>query len=164
MKRSPESAPFNTSLNYEDAYICPVCRHGQISALVLMDAFACNFCRHIFTANLQEQSVQIVDNSQPLAWRWTGQAWRMAHQMNADQTLLIWVVGLALVLFPTTLIGVMSYMFPPLGGTASRFPQIWTGLTFLLHFLLVAWLIAEHHQFALYVSCKVRLQSLMGRR
>ena len=30
-------------LNYQDTYICPVCRHGQIAALTLMDAFACDF-------------------------------------------------------------------------------------------------------------------------
>ena len=163
MKRSLESAPSSQSLNYEGVYICPICRHGEISALTLMDAFACNFCRHIFTANLREQSLQVVDNSHPLTWRWTGNTWRAAHDVHADQTILLWFVGLILICLPPTLVGLASYMFPPLDDQMSMVPTLWTSLTFLLHFLLVAWLIAEHYQFPAYVSCKIRLQGLANR-
>ncbi|MEP0870613.1 hypothetical protein NDA01_12440 [Trichocoleus desertorum AS-A10] len=163
MKRSPQST-ISRNLSYQEVYTCPICRHGEIAGMTLMDAFACNFCRHIFTANLREQSVQVVDNSHPLAWRWNGQAWRGLHQVDGDQTVLIWLIGLILVVLPSALVGLASYMFPPLDDSPSNsVPLLWTSLTFCLHFILVAWLVAEHHQFPLYVACKVRLQGLTNR-
>ncbi|MBD0269899.1 MAG: hypothetical protein ICV77_16605, partial [Cyanobacteria bacterium Co-bin8] len=48
------------SVDSGSTYLCPVCRHGQIEAMTLMDAFACNFCRHIFEVNLEQQTVQVV--------------------------------------------------------------------------------------------------------
>ncbi len=154
-----------TSLSYQGAYICPVCRHGQITSLTLMDAFACSFCRHIFTANLAEQSVQVVDSSQPMSWRWNGRRWQGAHQDDLNLTIVIWLVGIALVVFPPALIGLSSYTFPPLPGSRwSWLPAAWVSCTFVLHFLMVGWLIAEHYQLPLYVSSKVRLQTLLGQR
>lgn len=149
-------------LSYQGSYLCPVCRHGQISGLMLMDAFACNFCHHIFTANLQEQSLQVVDSSQPLVWRWNGQTWKMAHQINVELTWLIWMMGLFLILVPAGITGLMAYILPSADGW--WFPVFWTGLTFLLHFTLVFWLLAEHHQFPLYATWKVRLRNWLGQR
>jgi len=51
-----------TQLNYHDTYSCPVCRHGKIAALPLMEAYACNFCQHIFTANLEQQVLKMASN------------------------------------------------------------------------------------------------------
>ncbi len=75
-KSSDRSGLERRSLNFHETYICPVCRHGQIAELTLMDAFACNFCRHIFTANLREQSIHVEDSSQPMTWRWNGRNWQ----------------------------------------------------------------------------------------
>jgi hypothetical protein len=163
--QSPKSATESRSLSYQDVYVCPVCRHGQISTLTLMDAFACNFCRHIFTADLRKQSVQVVDSSQPLSWRWNGRNWQSAYQDDLDLTLVIWLVGIALVVLPPALIWLSHHTFPPLeGSTWDWFPAAWIGLTFLSHFTLVAWLMAEHYQFPIYVACKVRLRDLWGWR
>ncbi|UBF27755.1 hypothetical protein K9N68_07530 [Kovacikia minuta CCNUW1] len=153
------------SLNYQETYICPVCRHGQISSLTLMDAFACGFCRHIFTANLQEQSIRVEDSSQPMTWRWNGRHWQSAHQLDADLTFVVWLVGASLVILPPGLIWLSSHTFPPLRGSALYwFPSFWIGLSFCLHFLFVAWLLAEHYQISLYVACRVRIQDWLGRR
>jgi hypothetical protein len=146
-------------LNYQDSYLCPICRRGHISALTLMDAFACNFCRHIFTANLREQSVHVEDSSQPMAWRWNGRTWQAANQPDRDLTAIIWLVGSTLMVMPPTLIWLSYHIFPPLGGsTWQQFPLIWVGITFACHFLLVAWLLAEHHQIPFYVALKVLWQ------
>ncbi|HEY9645238.1 MAG TPA: DUF2396 family protein, partial [Chroococcidiopsis sp.] len=103
------------SLSYDESYLCPICRHGQISSLVLMDAFACNFCRHIFTANLAEQTVQVVDSSQPMSWRWNGRTWRFAHQPDdLNLTVMIWLIGAVLVMLPSALVWLSAYTFPPL--------------------------------------------------
>lgn len=153
------------TLSYQESYLCPVCRHGQISAIALMDAFSCNFCRHIFTADLPNQSVRVEDSSQPMSWRWNGHSWQTLYQLDVDLTAVVWLVGLVLVLLPPTLIWLSSHTFPPLHGSAWYwFPSVWIGLTFVLHLGFVSWLLAEHYQFPLYVACKVRLQMLLGRR
>ncbi|NJP08123.1 MAG: hypothetical protein HC866_00480 [Leptolyngbyaceae cyanobacterium RU_5_1] len=152
-------------LSYQNTYLCPVCRHGQISAIVLMDAFACSFCRHIFTADLRDQSVRVEDSSQPMTWRWNGHAWQATNQMTADLTIMIWLVGTVLVVLPPSLIWISSHMFPPMqGSTWYWFPTIWVALAFLSHFSFVAWLLIEHYQLPFYVTCKVWLRELVGRR
>ncbi len=162
---SAQGAIARRSLNYQDVYLCPVCRHGQISALMLMDAFACDFCRHIFTANLRDQSVHVEDSSQPMTWCWNGRKWQAANQLDVDLTIGIWLVGLALTILPPGLIWLSSHTFPPLQGSAwSWFPTVWISLTFLIHFFFVAWLLVEHYQVPFYISYKVRLQTVLGRR
>lgn len=158
---SPEWRP----LAYQDTYGCPVCRHGQISAIALMDAFACSFCRHIFTANLAEQSLRVEDSPQPMGWRWNGTRWKPLRHSDVDIAALLWSIGTALVVLPPTLVWLSSHTFPPLPGSAwAQFPLIWVGLTFGLHFTFVAWLLAEHYQVPLYVTTKVRLGMALGRR
>ena len=149
------------ALTFQETYICPICRHGHIESLTLMDAFACNFCRHIFTANLREQSIHVEDSSQPMTWRWTGRNWQAANQLDVDLTVVIWLVSVALVVLPPSLIWLSSHAFPPLDDSpGSWLPTVWIGLTFALHFVFVSWLMAEHYQFPFYVSSKVRLQRL----
>lgn len=154
-----------SSLNYQGTYICPVCRHGQISTLALMDAFACNFCRHIFTANLRNQSVQVVDSSQPMSWRWNGRKWQSTHQDDPNLTFVIWVIGVVLVTLPASIVWLMSYLFPPLPGSLwAWFPRVWLGCTLGVHLLMVAWLLAEHYQLPLYISSRIRLRGWLERR
>lgn len=154
-----------TTLNYQSAYICPICRHGQIAALAMMDAFACDFCRHIFTGNLQQQTVQVVDSAQPMAWRWTGRTWQGVHRGDANLTVVVWLISAVVMLLPPSLVWLSAYIFPPLPGSRwAWFPAVWVGCTFFLHFTMVAWLIAEHYQFPFYVSSKIRLQTLFDRR
>ena len=153
------------TLNLQETYICPVCRHGQIAELTLMDAFACNFCRHIFTANLREQSIHVEDSSQPMTWRWNGRNWQAANQLDVDLTLVIWIVGVILVVLPPALIFLSSRLVPPLeGSTLDWLPNVWVGLTFLTHFSFVAWLMIEHYQLPIYVSSKVRIRQWLERR
>ena len=163
--KSATASAERRSLNYQETYLCPVCRHGQISALTLMDAFACDFCRHIFTANLQEQSVHVEDSSQPMTWRWTGRSWQAANQIDMDLTIVIWLVGVALVVLPPSLVWLSSHTFPPMAGSSWYwFPTVWVSLAFFSHFSFVAWLLAEHYQVPFYVAFKVRLQSALGQR
>jgi rubredoxin len=152
-------------LSYQDSFVCPVCRHGEISAITLMDAFACNFCRHIFTANLKDQSIRVEDSSQPMSWRWNGTSWQSANSLDTDLTILIWLIGLALVILPPTLVGLSSYTFPPTPGSIWYwFPIIWVSLAFMSHLSFVSWVLAEHYQFPFYVTFKIRLRNLLGQR
>jgi rubredoxin len=153
------------SLSYQDTYICPVCRHGQITGLTLMEAFACNFCRHIFTANLVDQSVQVVDSSQPMTWRWNGRSWQVAYHDDPNLTMVVWVIGIVLVILPASIVWLLAYLFPPMpGSTWAWFPSLWVGCTFGIHLLMVSWLLAEHYQLPIYVASRIRLREWLGRR
>lgn len=153
------------SLNYQETYLCPVCRHGQIQAITLMDAFACEFCRHIFTANLPEQSVHVEDSSQPMTWRWNGFTWQAANRIDLDLAIAVWAIGAVLVFLPPALIWLSSHTFPPMRGSIWYwFPTFWSGLAFVSHFLFVAWLVAEYYQFPPYVASKVRLARVWQQR
>lgn len=140
---------FHNPLSYYDAYTCPVCRHGKIAALPLMEAFACNFCRHIFTANLEKQVITMADGQLPLTWHWTGQNWQGMTTRNS----LGWgyrVGAIAFVVLPTAIMGLGAYLFPALPGSRlSWFPWVWTGLTFFSHLACILWLILEYYQFPL---------------
>ncbi|MDX2213555.1 MAG: hypothetical protein SFY66_09720 [Oculatellaceae cyanobacterium bins.114] len=152
-------------LSYQKTYICPICRHGQIAELTLMDAFACDFCRHIFTANLTEQSVQVVDSSQPMSWRWNGRNWRVAYQDDFNVTVLIWLFGVVLVVVPGAIVGLSAYTFPPLPDSPwDWFPMTWVACTFLVHLVMVVWVMVEHYQVPWYIAGKIRVRSLLGYR
>jgi hypothetical protein len=154
-------------LSYQGVYACPVCRHGQISQLVMVDAFACNFCRHIFTANLKEQSLRLEDSNQPFRWRWTGSNWQPLRWSASDRssstdqevTLAVWLIAIALLILPPSLIWLSYHTFPPLPDSPwDWFPLVWTIASLLIHFLLVLWLLVEHYQLPAYVSLRLRLQ------
>lgn len=154
-----------SALNYQDSYVCPVCRHGQISAMTLMDAFACSFCRHIFSANLPTQSIQVVDSSQPMSWRWNGQKWQSVYRDAPSLTLVVWLIGIILVTLPGSIVWLSSALFPPLPtSTWAWFPKVWVICTFGIHFLMVSWLVVEHYQLPLYVSTRIRVAQWLGRR
>ncbi|MDJ1175636.1 hypothetical protein [Roseofilum capinflatum] len=153
-------------LNTHDTYTCPLCRHGQISALTLMDAFACNFCRHIFSANLQQQTLQLADGDRPFAWYWTGKTWINATMgRSGDRSYLLWLLSLPLILLPPTLIGLASYIFPPDPQSSGAWlPLVWTGLTLLTHLLLVAWLMFEYYQWPFFQAILIRWQQRLSPR
>ncbi len=143
-------------LGFENTYQCPACGSGELSAIALMDVFACDFCRHMFTANLQTQSVQLADSLQPKAWQWNGWKWRIAHQQTDTAAALVWVFGGVLTVMPVALIALSNYVFPPLDS--SNFPMMWTGLTLISHGAMSGWLLAEYHQWPWYISGRIRLQ------
>ena len=145
------------NLSYQQVYRCPVCGSGQISAIAMMDVFACDFCRHMLTANLQAQSVQLADSLRPMGWYWTGYRWRAAHQSETKAT-LVWAFCIFLILTPVLLISVSNYVFPPSGGV--KFVVSWILLTGIAHGLIAGWLLSEYHRWTWYIASKIRLQRL----
>lgn len=148
------------SLSIDQVYRCPACGSGELSAIALMDVFACDFCHHMFTANLQTQSLQLADSQLPMAWRWNGERWRTAHQGNTAAP-VIWTFCGGLMVTPVLLIALSNYIFPPLNG--SNFPVMWTGLTFVSHGVIATWLLSEYHRWPWYVSGRIRLQRMRER-
>ncbi len=165
LKAPLESSVKRRRLEMDGSYICPVCRHGHLEAIVLMDAYSCHFCRHIFTVDLVEQTVRVEDSAQPASWRWTGIKWQAANRADVDLTIAVWVLSAIITILPPTLIWLSSHTFPPLEGSGwSWFPTVWITLSFSIHFLMVAWLLVEHYQLPVYVALKVRLGNLFGMR
>jgi hypothetical protein len=149
-------------LDFAHRYPCPVCRHGDLEGLFLVDAFSCGFCRHVFTVDSTSQYLCLEDTAQLLQWRWTGDRWVSSRSvMTQDSRLLLWGFSLALVILPTSIVGLFSYIFPPLlseGGTS--FPLLWTGLTFLSHASIVGWFCLEYYQIPVYLILKFYIQRL----
>ncbi|HAA32959.1 MAG TPA: hypothetical protein DCE56_41120 [Cyanobacteria bacterium UBA8553] len=161
MHSSKNSAKF---LSYQDVYPCPICRLSQLKVMSLMDAMACDSCHHIFTADLQRQQLKMADRQPPLTWYWNGKNWTGAHLEGVEWGKIYWFFALAIVVFPTSIIGLAAYTFPPTpGSTLSWLPFAWTGLTFVSHLSLVGWLVAEFYQFPVRTYLRVRLQQLFHR-
>ncbi len=151
-------------LNYQEVYPCPVCRLGQLQAMSLMDAMACESCRHIFTLDLERQLLKMPDRQPPLIWGWNGRNWTGAHLEGVEWGWTYWLLAMAFVIFPPTLIGLAAYTFPPEpGSTLSWLPIAWTGLTFLLHLAIIGWLVMEFYQFPVRVYLRVRWQQIFDR-
>ncbi|MGD1851627.1 MAG: hypothetical protein ACFCBU_13870 [Cyanophyceae cyanobacterium] len=175
--RSPESTdiranPQFAKLQEDGIYPCPVCRHGTVATMPLMDAFSCDFCRHIFSADFEEQVLRVEDSAQPLRWQWrSNKTWRPARYTKAAATPTFWTTAVAIAVIPPALVGTSQYLFPPLSGTKSAIPvppHLWLGLTVLIHGAIASWLLLEHHQWSAYVSLKVQgqdwVEKLLGWR
>jgi hypothetical protein len=151
-------------LNLDQTYSCPICRHGQLSSMIMMDAFSCSFCRHIFTANLEQQILRLADSPSPLAWVWTGKTWKGKSQIDRP---LGWGLSFAIAVFvvlPTALVGCSVYYFPPLPGSRLAWlPLVWVGLTFVLHGFCMGWLLLEYYQIPLALYGQALCDRLLGR-
>ncbi len=159
----PDSPSPPNRLDYIGTYICPVCRHGEISSLSLMEALACDFCRHIFTVNLEQQVITMADSQLPLTWRWTGQTWK-GIQQEVDTLWAYWFAGTLFVLLPTAIVGLGAYLFPPLPESPLAWlPLFWTILTFLTHLACLGWLMLEYYQIPLALYFQAVWQRLVSR-
>jgi len=164
MASSSPQPPQSQSLEYSpsllqtaEVYQCPVCRSGQLRGMALMDAFSCDFCRHIFEANLEQQTVHLADGTQRMGWRWQGRRWQTLHRGNGV-TPVLWMASGVLVGLPTGLVALGAYIFPPLEDSpGSSLPFIWCIATLSAHSLMVLWLWAEHYQMPSYIAARVWL-------
>lgn len=148
----------------EGEYSCPVCRHGKIAAMPLMETFACNFCQHIFTANFDKQLLKMADSQLPLTWYWNGRSWKGIHREGAEVGWGYLVFGLSFIIFPTSIVGLGTYLFPPLPDTPlSWLPVFWTILTFLTHLLCLVWLVIEYYQFPIFLYAGAIKRRLLAR-
>lgn len=129
---------------------------------MLTEAFACEFCRHILSANIQEQQVQVVDSSQPLTWLWNGHRWRLTRTENSEEISgLVIFTAIVLIVIPASLVWLSGIIFPPLDSTSQiTFSAVWALLTLLSHLIFVLWLIGEYYQIPFYVAVKVRVLRL----
>ena len=154
-------------LDLAESYPCPVCRHGKVNEMTMMEAFSCELCRHILSADLQKQQVQVVDSSQPLTWSWNGTRWQLVREENAAEiSALILFTAFFLTLFPAGLVWLTGLIFPPLPSASAQisFSSFWAILTLLTHLGFVLWLLGEYYQLPFYVAAKLRVLQLQTSR
>ena len=133
-------------------YPCPVCRHGKLAQMPLMETFACSFCQHIFTANFDKQLLKMADSQLPLTWYWNGKIWKGIHREGTEVGWAYFIFALGFILIPTSIIGIGAYLFPPMDSSLmSWFPVIWTIFTFCAHLFCIIWLVIEYYQFPIFL-------------
>ncbi|MEM1367121.1 MAG: hypothetical protein AAGG02_03725 [Cyanobacteria bacterium P01_H01_bin.15] len=139
------------SIELTHTYPCPICRHGEISTIALMDVFGCNFCQHLFEVSPNYDQLKTADSHLTLSWSWSGRAWRRAQAKDgALNPRLYWLLGGIFVFLPPSLVGLAAYLFPPMpGSNLAWLPWAWTGLTLLTHLGFLLWLMLEYYQFPL---------------
>lgn len=130
----------------------------------LMEAFACNFCRHIFTANLEQQILNLADSQLPLSWRWNGSRWQGTQRQKMEFGWGYAIAAIAFVFLPTVLVGSSAYFFPPLPGSRLAWlPLFWVFLTFIVHLALIFWLVLEYYQFPLVLYLRSWRERILSR-
>jgi hypothetical protein len=156
-----------TSFDYRGAYPCPVCRFGKITNMPMMEAMCCDFCQQIFTVNLEQQQLVMPSRQPALIWRWNGFSWTEAELEGVEFGWGYGIAALAFVIFPTSVIGIVAYYFPPHPDVLfSWVPYMWTILTFLSHLSIIVWLFIEVYQIPVgaYLRAIARLRyRTMGR-
>ena len=155
-----EWAEFNR-FHAKGEYSCPVCRHGKVSEMPLMEAFSCNFCQHIFTTNFDKQLLKMADSQLPLTWYWNGKTWKGIHREGVEIGWSYVLVALAFVLLPTAIVGSGMYLFPLESNSLLYWlPLTWTILTFCAHLFCVIWLIIEYYQFPIFLYVRALKRKL----
>lgn len=159
------STDFPLPLSLNGSYTCPVCRHGQVAAMPMMETtFSCSFCRHLFTANWEKQWLKMVDSQLPLTWHWNGQNWQGIHHEGIEPIWVYRLAAVALIILPPTLVGLAEYLFPPMPGSPLAWlPTFWTILTFVLHLAFVGWLFVQYYQFPVLMYGRALGQRWLGR-
>lgn len=148
---------------FEDrqTYPCPACRCGTLTPITLTEALGCEICRHIFTLDVDQHLLKMVDREPPITWRWTGQQWRGQHLGQLEINWIYWFLGFVLVLMPPGLIAVSGLLFPPVSGSAwVWFPLIWASITLVAHLTMVIWMVTEAYQFPLLLYLRTKWQQL----
>jgi hypothetical protein len=158
----PNPHPFH-SLSFSNRYRCPICQHGNLAELVMIDAFACDFCRHIFTANLETQILIVEDSLQKLAWRWTCDRWLPVVQTEINLSITLWVVAIGIMVLPALLVGLPMVIFEPVNPSNLWFPRFWFVATLVGHSTVGLWLLMEYYQWPPYITAKARLRIALGR-
>jgi hypothetical protein len=140
-------------------YPCPACRCGNLIPITLTEALGCETCRHIFTLDLNQQTLKMVDREPSITWRWTGQHWRGQHLGQIEINWIYWLLACVLILMPPGLIAVSGLLFPPVSGSGwVWFPLVWAGITLFAHLSMVVWMVTEAYQFPLLLYVRTKWQ------
>ncbi|NMF56761.1 hypothetical protein [Pseudanabaena yagii] len=131
---------------------CPICRHGAIAEMPMMDSLGCNFCNHIFViekeSNSMRQILRMADTISTLRWVWNGKGWENANEVQVYTSRWLVVVGILLVLVPTAIASLAVYLFPTEPDVPlAWFPKFWAIATFFGHLFVLLSITQDYVQF-----------------
>lgn len=151
--------------NGQEVYPCPACRLGQIQTMPLMEAMACDACQHIFTIDPERQRLSTVDFSSPLAWYWNGRNWIGSHVVNVKLSWNHYIIAIAFVMLPPSLVGFSAYWAWARTANASLplLSIVWMGLTFLMHLSLISLSVIGFYRFSVGTYFRVVGRNLLSR-
>ena len=131
-------------------YPCPICHHGKISQMTMMESFACSFCQHIFTINFAKQSLKLIDAQLLLSWHWNGKRWRSGRSGQIDLGIVHLIFGLIFISLPTSIVAVSTFIFPPLPGSPFAWlGPVWIISTLIAHLFCLVVIVIEYYQWPL---------------
>ncbi|MBE9116107.1 hypothetical protein IQ249_09390 [Lusitaniella coriacea LEGE 07157] len=83
-------------IDLNQAYPCPSCRRGTLSAIALTEALGCNRCQQIFVLEDKNRALEQLSTTYPYkrSWRWTGKRWIKARVRRGDRYLLVALIGI----------------------------------------------------------------------
>ena len=158
----PNSKLLKSSFDYKGEYPCPLCRVGKITHLTLMEAMSCDFCHQIFSVDIEQQQIKMPSRQPPLIWNWNGFHWTEAQLEGVELGWGYVLAALAFIFIPTMFVGGIAYNFPPKSDMPLTWiPSIWTGFTFLCHFIIIFWLFIEIYQIPVMAYWRALQQRLM---
>lgn len=81
-------------IDLETTYPCPCRKRGQLSPIVLTDAFGCNQCHQIFVVRADGYVLEQLSSIYPYQqlWYWTGKDWILVRR-PFHQHGFAWLIG-----------------------------------------------------------------------
>ena len=108
-------------------------------------------------------TLKVEDTAFPLSWQWNGQHWQAQAQAEAPLLQWLWCLCAAIILIPSSLMGMAVHLFPPTPRSpGAQFSHIWLGLTIMGHSSVALWLLCEHYQWPIYQRLKLWLNRAMA--
>ncbi len=146
---------------------CPVCMRGAIAEMPMMESLACNFCNHIFMLENELESdrktLKMADTISTLRWIWTGQRWVNANAVQVYTSRWLSVLGILLVLVPTSIASLAAYLFPPEPDVPlAWFPKFWAIATFCGHLIVLLSITRDYTQFPIQAYWRSIKRSFMA--
>jgi hypothetical protein len=131
---------------------CPVCMHGTIAPMPMMESLACDFCNHIFileqSADQRQQFLKMADTISLLRWTWTGKRWENANAVQVYNSRWLSILGILLVLVPTAIASIAVSLFPTEPDVPlAWFPKFWAIATFFGHLFVLLSITRDYTEF-----------------
>jgi hypothetical protein len=94
-RKSNPVVPNLHRIDLQQKYPCPCCR-GQISQIVLTEAFGCDQCQKIFVLQEDGYAIEQASTLRPLHWRWDGKRWRLVNMVALSSWSIVAAILLSL--------------------------------------------------------------------
>ncbi len=109
------------TLDFDQTYPCPACRHGVLVPITLTEAWGCDRCKQIFEQREEPNTVGKLATPyhRQRTWRWNGKQWVMGRKfvkpkainavtIGALSVVLIWFVVSRITTSSALILGILA--------------------------------------------------------